>query len=130
VTGTIRKSGGFIETQHDVRNEADRSKARLFSTVPGRQQPDTGLFHVAGILVHAAPGQAQAVATRLEAVPGALVHAHADGRFALTLEGTRSSDIVEALTTLQRMPGVVAAVLVSEHSEPLDTLDEEIALAP
>ena len=120
--------GGIIETQQHVRKGADRSAADPQSA--GRQQPDVGLYHVAGILVHAAPRDVRDVIDRIVKMPGALVHAESGGKVAATLEGERSADLVAALNAIQRMPGVVSAVLVSEHSEPIAALDEEIDPCP
>ena len=76
--------------------------------------------------MHVVPGHAAAVRARIAEMPGAVVHAEDGGRLAATLEGPRSGAIAEALNTIQRMTGVVSAVLVSEHSEPMASLDEEI----
>jgi periplasmic nitrate reductase NapD len=84
------------------------------------------LYHVAGILVHAAHGCAGSVAARIAALPGAIVHAQSGGKIAATLESDHSRVVADALNAIQAMSGVVSAVLVSEHSEPLATLDEEI----
>ena len=92
-----------------------------------RQQPDIGRYHVAGILVHVTPIMEREVRSAIECIRGALVHAHVDGKIVATLEGPRSADISDALYIIQRMPGVVSAVLVSEHSEPLESIDEEIS---
>ena len=59
-------------------------------------------------------------------MPGAIVHAHVDGKLVATLEGERSRDISRALDAIQTLTGVLSAVLVSEHSEPLETPEEEI----
>jgi nitrate reductase NapD len=82
-------------------------------------------FHVAGVLIHAAPQQASDVAAEIARTPGATVHASAGGKLVITLEASDPAHILDALTTIQRLPGVMSAVLVSEHSEPLVTIDEE-----
>ena len=77
-------------------------------------------FHVAGVLVQAYPAQAVAVRAAIECVEGAVVHAaDAAGRFVVTLESADFAALSRHLTALQNMQGVVSAVLVSEHSEPL-----------
>jgi periplasmic nitrate reductase NapD len=77
-------------------------------------------FHVAGVLVQAYPAQAASVRERIESVEGAVVHAADEsGRLVVTLESDDLSLISHHLNTLQSMQGVVSAVLVSEHSEPL-----------
>ena len=93
-------------------------------------RPDVGLYHVAGVLIHATPDREHDVRSAIAAMPGAVVHAHVDGKIVATFEGERSRDIVAALDTIQIMTGVLSAVLVSEHSEPLESLDEVIRNGP
>ena len=84
-------------------------------------------LHMASALVHALPAQAEAVSARIAELPGAAVHARSpEGKIVITLESERSEDIVAALNDIQRMSGVMSAALVSEHSEPLADVDEEI----
>jgi nitrate reductase NapAB chaperone NapD len=83
-------------------------------------------FCVAGVLVHATAHCADDVAAQIARTPGATVHASAGGKLAITLESTEPARILDALITIQRLPAVMSAVLVSEHSEPLDTIDEEL----
>ena len=85
-------------------------------------------LHMAGLLVHAAPGRANDVAARISRLAGAAVHAAApNGKLVVTLESERSADILERLVDIQKMAGVFSAVLVSEHNEPLANADEEIS---
>lgn len=90
-----------------------------------RATVDSGLYHVAGILVYAAPALEHEVRTGIEALPGALVHVHDADRIVATLEGPDSGQLLAVLDTIQRLPGVLAAVLVSEHSEHIEGIDEE-----
>lgn len=118
--------GGIIETQQHVRNGADPGPAGARAGPVSRHQPDVGFYHVAGVLVHASPALEHDVRSAIESMPGAIVHAHVDCRIVATLEGGRSRDISRALDSIQTLTGVLSAVLVSEHSEPLETLDEEM----
>jgi nitrate reductase NapAB chaperone NapD len=83
-------------------------------------------FCVAGVLVHAMAQRVNDVAADISHIAGATVHASAGGKLAITLEALDPACILDALTTIQRLPGVMSAVLVSEHSEPLETIDEEL----
>jgi nitrate reductase NapD len=87
---------------------------------------DTGLYHVAGILVHAVPARGDEVGSRIEALRGARVHARAGGRIAATLEGPVSAELIAALDAIRSLPGVLSALIVSEHSEPVAGIDEEM----
>ncbi|HEY0884974.1 MAG TPA: chaperone NapD [Ramlibacter sp.] len=87
-----------------------------------------GVFHVAGVLVHALPGSGRSVGQRICQVPGAFVHAEsADGKLVVTIESEDGAYILDQLTQLQHMSGVMSAVLVSEHSEPLSAADEVLS---
>jgi nitrate reductase NapD len=80
----------------------------------------TERFHVAGVLVQAYPAQAGSVREQIGRVEGAVIHAEdAAGRLVVTLESADLAVLSHQLNTLQSMQGVVSAVLVSEHSEPL-----------
>lgn len=76
-------------------------------------------MNVIGVLVHAVPGQTDAVAAALAALPGVEVHALArDGRLVATasdLDGRFASD---SLMAMQQLAGVVSASLVYHASEP------------
>ena len=112
--------------QQYARKDTDFGSTGTRLAPAGRTRPDIGLYHVAGILVYADLAREHEVRGGIEALPGALVHTHVDGRIVATLEGPVSSEIADALNAVQRMPGVLSAVLVSEHSEPIDGIDEEI----
>jgi nitrate reductase NapD len=83
-------------------------------------------FHVAGVLVHARPHDAQDVGARIATVEGAVVHAIDGSRLVVTLESQEAGRILDGLTFLQQMDGVLSAVLVSEQTEPLAAANEVI----
>ena len=88
-------------------------------------------FHVAGVVVQALPASAGAVGGRIARLPGAVVHGTSPlGKLAVTLEAEESTQILQLLTEIQLLEGVLTAVLVSEHSEPLAAADEEIVHDP
>jgi nitrate reductase NapD len=119
-------------------NDAARSPTRgsdLYERAPGAIPSDpparasagcARTFSVAGVLVQAHERAANDMAAALREIPGAIVHACAAGKLAITLEAPDPASIVEQLTAIQRMPGVLSAALVSEHNAPLDTIDEEL----
>ena len=88
-------------------------------------------LHIASLVVHTSPRRVEPVAAAIVAMPGAWVHAtSAHGKLVVTLESERDAGIVDSLTELQRLAGVVSALLVSEHHEPLDAADEDLTHAP
>ena len=105
---------------------ANFDKAKGQGTVARKAAAGSGLYHVAGILVYAAPALEHELRSRIQALPGALVHAHDADRIVATLEGPDSGQLLAVLDTIQRLPGVLSAVLVSEHSEPIECIDEEL----
>lgn len=93
--------------------------------------PSAGVFHVAGVLVHALPGFQRSVGQRICLLAGAFVHAESDdGKLVVTIESEDSGYILDQLTQLQHMSGVMSTVLVSEHSEPLSAADEVLPHDP
>lgn len=82
-------------------------------------------FHVAGVLAHVRPELAAALGTSIARISGAVVHQRsAEGKLVITLEGHEAGAVLAALREIQDMRGVLSAVLVYQHSEPLDATDE------
>lgn len=76
-------------------------------------------MNVIGVLVHAVPGQADAVAAALAAMPGVEVHALArDGRLVATASDVDGRFASDSLMAMQQIAGVVSASLVYHASEP------------
>jgi len=75
-------------------------------------------LHIASLLVHARPEQRAGVEAGILALPGAEV-AHTDdqGRIIVTLETTDEAEIVQALTDIQSLAGVVNASLVYHQTD-------------
>lgn len=77
-------------------------------------------FHVAGVLAHLHPEAAAETGTRIASLRGVIIHAAtARGKLVLTLEGS-DAEVAERLHDIQRLPGVVSAVLVSQHFEGIE----------
>lgn len=89
--------------------------------------PDAGEIHVAGLVVHAYPEAAAGVSAEIARRPGARVHAHSrDGKLVVTLEAGDADAIAAALVDFQRLPGVLAASLVYQHSESAAAMSDEV----
>jgi nitrate reductase NapD len=96
---------------------ANRGRAEL-------RDPSGVDFHVAGVVVHAAPSGVGGVAREIAAIAGARVHASsAAGKLVVTLEGSATDAIMSGLEEIRRLHGVLAAALVYQHAERED-LDE------
>ena len=92
---------------------------------PPAGSPDE--WHVAGVLVHADPGQVDSVRQAIELMAGAEFHAsNAAGKLVVTLEAPSSRAISAHLEHMQRLPGVLAATLVYQHCEDMASMQEEM----
>ncbi|HET8746699.1 MAG TPA: chaperone NapD [Ramlibacter sp.] len=80
------------------------------------------------MLVQTRPEAVDSVRARVARLAGATVHA-ADpaGKLVVTLESEHAREITEGLARVQALPGVICAMLVSEHSEPLAAEEQETA---
>lgn len=74
--------------------------------------------HISSLLVTAKPDQIPAVAGNITNMSIAEVaHSDAAGKIIVTLETPDESAIVQALTDIQLLDGVVSAALVYHHAE-------------
>lgn len=90
---------------------------------------DAEEVHVAGLVVHVIPAAVARVAGAIERRPGARVHARGcDGKLVVTLEANDTDAIAEALVDFHRLPGVLAASLVYQHSESAAAMTDEVDL--
>lgn len=94
------------------------------------QTPPTDLY-VAGLVVHLQPSRLKQVESAIAGLPGAEVHGVSLlGKLAVTLEHTREAALTEQLRAISGMRGVLSAVIVYQHSEPLIEVDELIDISP
>ena len=78
-------------------------------------------MNIAGVLVHARPERAKAVAEALAGLDGVEVHQIAeDGRMVVTVEEACDRSAGDSLLAMHRMEGVLSAALVYHHFETLD----------
>ena len=85
--------------------------------------------HIARLVVHAYPEDAQRIADAIKGREGAVVHAQSpDGRLVVTLEADGGDAIAAAVVDIQRIDGVLAASLVYQHSEPASAMQDEVDL--
>ncbi|MCL2713324.1 MAG: chaperone NapD [Alphaproteobacteria bacterium] len=75
-------------------------------------------MNICGVLVHIVPDQTEAVAAAISSIPGAEVHEIQDhGRLIVTVEDTAEAAAIDGLSSIHKLPGVVAAALVYHHFE-------------
>ncbi len=81
-------------------------------------------YSVCGVLVQTQPSLIQEVSGHLEQMDGVDVHASAaEGKLVVTVESDKdSTNIIDRLTALQQIPGILSASLVySQQSFEPDT---------
>jgi nitrate reductase NapD len=84
-------------------------------------------LHVAGIIVYADLRSVQHVVETLGALPGAAVHASAEGKLVVTLEGSSAREVAARIDAIQQLPAVLSACLVYQHNESLEAMMEEVS---
>lgn len=78
-------------------------------------------LHVAGVLARIRCGDPDAALRRITAMPGAEVHAtSADGKVVVTLEAPDAATLSRRLQRIQRIRGVLSAMLVYQYAECLE----------
>ena len=84
-------------------------------------------IHISGIAIHTRPAYTKAVRSHLSLIPNAEVHAETeDGRLVITLETESTQQTLDYMDAIRSLQGVLNAVLVYQHAEPADAMDEEI----
>jgi periplasmic nitrate reductase NapD len=76
------------------------------------------LVHIASLLVHAIPEKRADVENSILGFEGAEVaHAEEDGRLIVTVETSSEANIVQTLTDIQLLNGIVSASLVYHQTD-------------
>lgn len=85
----------------------------------------TGAVHIASLLVQAIPENKKAIEDGILGFDGTeIAHSDDEGRIIVTLETASESNIVQALTDIQLLTGVVSASLVyHQMDEPTQDTD-------
>lgn len=88
------------------------------------QIPDS-IAHVSGIVVHAPAERAAAVAERIDALPGAEVHAREGGKLVVVLEAGDEGELGDLFNTITLMSDVYSAALVSHYRDDPNVLGDD-----
>jgi periplasmic nitrate reductase NapD len=74
--------------------------------------------HIASLLIHAFPDKCAAVENSILGIEGSeIAHTNEDGRLIVTLETNSEANIVQTLTDIQLLTGVVSASLVYHQTD-------------
>ena len=83
-------------------------------TAPGERE-----LHIASVLVQARPAAVARLRQDIPSLPGATLSQWAeDGRLVVVLEHDSADAVMQTLTALRELPGVLNVALVYQHAEP------------
>lgn len=85
-------------------------------------------WHVSSLVVHSRPERQEEVKAAVGAIPGVEIHGTDDqhGKLVVTAEGRSEAAIVDCIDHINRIDGILSAVLVYHHSEDAVSLEEEV----
>ncbi|RME34749.1 MAG: hypothetical protein D6786_03925 [Gammaproteobacteria bacterium] len=79
-------------------------------------------MNICGVLVHSRPEAVESVRRQLESLEGVEVHGTAeDGRMVVTVEAEEGRLVLDQLTRMRDIEGVLDAALVYHYDEQQDT---------
>ena len=82
-------------------------------------------MNISGVLVYAAPKQADSVSKQLSAIEGVEVHAVENGKLVVTVENKNINALADQVMQFQEMQGVMSVAMVYQHNEDDESLDAE-----
>ena len=81
-------------------------------------------LHITGLVVHSTPRRALLVASAIEAIPGARIHATSpQGKLVVTIEASTADEMVTKVASIQRTDGVLSAALVYQCADSFWPID-------
>ena len=84
-------------------------------------------LHIASLVVHVVPHSLKQVEQALKAEAAMQVHgAHPDGKFVVTLEGATAGEIMDQISQIRLIDGVLNVSLVYQHTESQQLLNEGV----
>lgn len=84
-------------------------------------------LHIASVVVHVLPTALQAVEHALASYSAMQLHgSHPDGKLVVTLEGATAGDIMDQVSQIRQVEGVLNVSLVYQHTEPRQLLNEGV----
>ncbi|MEG0052727.1 MAG: chaperone NapD [Comamonas sp.] len=90
--------------------------------------PDTNdELHITSLVVHVIPQALAQVAHGLAAIDGAQVHgSHPSGKLVVTLEAPHAREILDRVSQIEQLQGVINASLVYQHAESWQSLNQGV----
>ena len=84
-------------------------------------------LHITSLVVHALPKALEQVAAGIIKIKGAQIHgSHPAGKLVITLEAHHARDILDCVSQIEQLDGVINASLVYQHVENWQSLNQEV----
>lgn len=84
-------------------------------------------LHIAGVLVQARAAAMARLRGSVAQLPGAtLAQSADDGRLVVVVEHGSAQGVMDTLSALRDLPGVLNVALVYQHAEPWDAMQQEM----
>lgn len=84
-------------------------------------------IHIAGAIVHVPPGRLLLAKTAIARMTGAEVRASDDrGKLVVVIEAESAAAVLDRLDAIRRVDGVLSALLVYQHAESAQSMNEEV----
>lgn len=85
-------------------------------------------MNISGVIVYAAPRQADKVEKNLTTINGVEVHANEGGKLVVTVEHKNINALADQVMKFQDLAGVMSVAMVYQHNEDLETLSGDEVL--
>ena len=84
-------------------------------------------LHITSLVVHALPKALEQVAAGIVKIKGAQIHgSHPAGKLVITLEAHHAGEILDRVSQIEQLDGVINASLVYQHVENWQSLNQEV----
>ena len=84
-------------------------------------------LHITSLVVHALPKALEQVAAGIVKIKGAQIHgSHPAGKLVITLEAHYAREILDCVSQIEQLDGVINASLVYQHVENWQSLNQEV----
>lgn len=84
-------------------------------------------LHITSLVVHVLPKALEQVIVGIVKIKGAQIHgSHPAGKLVITLEARHARDILDCVSQIEQLDGVINASLVYQHVENWQSLNQEV----
>ena len=84
-------------------------------------------LHITSLVVHVLPKALEQVVVGIIKIKGAQIHgSHPAGKLVITLEARHARDILDCVSQIEQLDGVINASLVYQHVENWQSLNQEV----